>query len=255
MTPATPYPQAVPPSQTDSIDGTDPPPILEVRDVRKAFGSLQALAGCNFTIREGEIVGLIGPNGSGKTTLFNIIAGYMRADGGEIRFRGRELQTLRPFQIARLGVGRTFQVTRIFPKMTLIENLLLPRGAGNRAAQAAALLDLAGLAELRDVYANDLSFGQQRLLSIIQVLMLDPALILLDEPAAGVHPNMQHKIVELMHGLNADGKTFLVIEHNMDLVMNHCRRIIVLNMGAKIAEGAPHEIRQNETVLAAYFGS
>jgi ABC-type branched-subunit amino acid transport system ATPase component len=255
MNPATQYRQAIPQPRTGPIDGGDARPMLEVRDVRKSFGSLQALAGCSFTIREGEIVGLIGPNGSGKTTLFNIIAGYMRPDGGEIRFRGRELQTLRPFQIARLGVGRTFQVTRIFPKMTLIENLLLPRGAGNRAAQAAALLDLAGLAELRDVYANDLSFGQQRLLSIIQVLMLDPALILLDEPAAGVHPNMQHKIVELMHGLNADGKTFLVIEHNMDLVMNHCRRILVLNMGTKIAEGAPHEIRQNETVLAAYFGS
>jgi ABC-type branched-subunit amino acid transport system ATPase component len=255
MTSATQDRQAIPPSRTSPIDGSDARPILEVRDVRKTFGSLQALAGCSFTIREGEIVGLIGPNGSGKTTLFNVIAGYMRADGGEIRFRGRELQTLRPFQIARLGVGRTFQVTRIFPKMTLIENLLLPRGGGNRAAQAAALLDLAGLADLRDAYANDLSFGQQRLLSIIQVLMLDPALILLDEPAAGVHPIMQHKIVELMHRLNADGKTFLVIEHNMDLVMNHCRRILVLNMGTKIAEGAPHEVRQNETVLAAYFGS
>jgi ABC-type branched-subunit amino acid transport system ATPase component len=229
--------------------------ILDVRDVRKAFGSLQALAGCSFTIREGEIVGLIGPNGSGKTTLFNVIAGYMRADDGEIRFRGTDLQRLRPFQIARLGIGRTFQVTRIFPKMTLIENLLLPRGAGNRATQAAALLDLAGLSDLRDAYANDLSFGQQRLLSIIQVLMLDPALILLDEPAAGVHATMQNKIVELMHRLNADGKTFLVIEHNMDLVMNHCQRIVVLNMGTKIAEGTPLEIRQNETVLAAYFGT
>jgi neutral amino acid transport system ATP-binding protein len=255
MSPATQYRQAAPPSRTDPIDGSDARPILEVREVRKAFGSLQALAGCSFTIREGEIVGLIGPNGSGKTTLFNVIAGYTRADGGEIRFRGTEIHTLRPFQIARLGVGRTFQVTRIFPKMTLTENLLLPRGAGDRAAQAAALLDLAGLADLRDAYANDLSFGQQRLLSIIQVLMLDPALILLDEPAAGVHPIMQHRIVELMHRLNAEGKTFLVIEHNMDLVMNHCRRILVFNMGAKIAEGAPYEIRQNEAVLAAYFGS
>jgi ABC-type branched-subunit amino acid transport system ATPase component len=247
--------QVMPPSGPGPLDRGDARIILDVRDVRKTFGSLQALAGCSFTIREGEIVGLIGPNGSGKTTLFNVIAGYMRADGGEIRFRGTDLQKLRPFQIARLGIGRTFQVTRIFPKMTLIENLLLPTGAGNRAAQAAALLDLAGLSDLRDAYANDLSFGQQRLLSIIQVLMLNPALILLDEPAAGVHPTMQNKIVELMHRLNADGKTFLVIEHNMDLVMNHCQRILVLNMGAKIAEGAPHEIRQNEIVLAAYFGT
>jgi ABC-type branched-subunit amino acid transport system ATPase component len=247
--------QAMRPSRTGSLDRPDARTILDVRDVRKTFGSLQALAGCSFTIHEGEIVGLIGPNGSGKTTLFNVIAGYMPMDGGEIRFRGRDLQKLRPFQIARLGIGRTFQVTRIFPRMTLIENLLLPAGAGDRAAQAAALLDLVGLSDLRDAYANDLSFGQQRLLSIIQVLMLDPALILLDEPAAGVNPTMQIKIVELMHRLNADGKTFLVIEHNMDLVMNHCQRILVLNMGTKIAEGAPHEIRQNEAVLAAYFGT
>jgi ABC-type branched-subunit amino acid transport system ATPase component len=232
-------------------------PMLEIRDLTKTFGGLRALADCSFAIDAGDIVGLIGPNGSGKTTLFNIIAGYLPKDAGAVRFRGEDLGGLRPFQIARKGIARTFQVTRIFPKMTLIENLVLPAGGGggDRLARAAALLELVDLAELRDEYAHDLSFGQQRLLSIIQVLMLDPTLILLDEPAAGVNPTMQNKIIELMHHLNAEGKTFLVIEHNMDLVMNHCRRIVVLNMGRKIAEGTPDQVRRNEAVLAAYFGA
>jgi branched-chain amino acid transport system ATP-binding protein/branched-chain amino acid transport system permease protein len=234
----------------------DPAPaLLEVRGVRKTFGGLQALAGCSFSVAEREIVGLIGPNGSGKTTLFNIIAGYLPQDGGSVRFRGQDLQDLRPFQIARRGIARTFQVTRIFPKMTLLENLILPAGAGHRRAKARELLDLVGLADLEYEYANDLSFGQQRLLSIVQVLMLDPTLILLDEPAAGVNPTMQNRIVALMRQLNAAGKTFLIIEHNMDLVMNNCSRVIVLNMGGKIAEGTPQEVRRNEAVLAAYFGA
>jgi neutral amino acid transport system ATP-binding protein len=247
--------QATRPSHIGALDRADAEIILDIRDVRKSFGGLHALVGCNLMVREGEIIGLIGPNGSGKTTLFNVVTGNVPMDSGKIRFRGRDLQGLRPFQIARLGIGRTFQVTRIFPQMTLIENLIVPAGAHNRSARATALLDLVGLADLRDEYASDLSFGQQRLLSLIQVLMLDPALILLDEPAAGVNPTMQNKIVEVMHRLNAEGKTFLVIEHNMDLVMNHCQRIVVLNMGKKIAEGAPHDIRQDEAVLAAYFGT
>jgi ABC-type branched-subunit amino acid transport system ATPase component len=230
-------------------------PILDVRAVSKRFDGLRALVNCSFSVADGEIVGLIGPNGSGKTTLFNIIAGYMTLDSGDICLRGRSIGGLRPFQVARCGIGRTFQVTRIFPKMTLIENLMLPAGEGDRRAKATALLDLVGLADQRDEYANDLSFGQQRLLSIIQVLMLDPALILLDEPAAGVNPTMQHRITELIQRLNAQGKSFLIVEHNMDLMMSLCGRMVVLNMGEKIAEGAPHDIRQNEAVLAAYFGA
>ena len=231
------------------------PPLLEIRNVGKRFGGLHALADCSFTVDEGDIVGLIGPNGSGKTTLFNIIAGYTPKDDGEILFRGENLDGLRPFQVARKGIARTFQVTRIFPKMTLLENLALPAGAGDRRLRAHELLELVGLLDLRDEYANDLSFGQQRLLSIIQVLMPNPALILLDEPAAGVNPVMQKTIVALMHQLNAEGKTFLVIEHNMDLVMNNCRRVVVLNMGRKIADDAPAAVRENDAVLAAYFGA
>ncbi len=230
-------------------------PILEIQDVRKSFGGVHALAGCGFSVGEGEIVGLIGPNGSGKTTLFNTIVGYLPLDGGRILYRGENVTGLPPYQIARKGIGRTFQVTRIFPKMTLMENVTLPTRNAAAGVRAHELLEFVGLADLRDEYASDLSFGQQRLLSIIQVLMLDPGLILLDEPAAGVNPVMQKKLLELIHYLNEEGRTFLIIEHNMDVVMNNCERVVVLSMGEKIAEGSPEEVRRDETVLTAYFGA
>ena len=230
-------------------------PILEIHDVRKSFGGVHALAGCGFSVGEGEIVGLIGPNGSGKTTLFNTIVGYLPLDGGRILYRGEDVTGLPPYQIARKGIGRTFQVTRIFPKMTLLENVTLPTGNAAANERAHELLEFVGLADLRDEYASDLSFGQQRLLSIIQVLMLDPGLILLDEPAAGVSPVMQKKLLELIHYLNEDGRTFLIIEHNMDVVMNNCERVVVLSMGEKISEGSPEEVRRDEAVLTAYFGA
>ncbi|MCY4382102.1 MAG: ABC transporter ATP-binding protein [Nitrospinae bacterium] len=230
-------------------------PILEIHDVRKSFGGVHALAGCGFSVGEGEIVGLIGPNGSGKTTLFNTIVGYLPLDDGRILYRGENVTGLPPYQIARKGIGRTFQVTRIFPKMTLLENVTLPTGSADANDRAYELLELVGLADLQDEYASDLSFGQQRLLSIIQVLMLDPWLILLDEPAAGVNPVMQKKLLELIHYLNEEGRTFLIIEHNMDVVMNNCERVVVLSMGEKIAEGSPDEVRRDEAVLTAYFGA
>ncbi len=230
-------------------------PILEIHDVRKSFGGVHALAGCGFSVGEGEIVGLIGPNGSGKTTLFNTIVGYLPLDDGRILYRGENVTGLPPYQIARKGIGRTFQVTRIFPKMTLLENVTLPTGSADANDRAHELLELVGLADLHDEYASDLSFGQQRLLSIIQVLMLDPWLILLDEPAAGVNPVMQKKLLELIHYLNEEGRTFLIIEHNMDVVMNNCERVVVLSMGEKIAEGSPDEVRRDEAVLTAYFGA
>ncbi len=230
-------------------------PILEIHDVRKSFGGVHALAGCGFSVGEGEIVGLIGPNGSGKTTLFNTIVGYLPLDDGRILYRGENVTGLPPYQIARKGIGRTFQVTRIFPKMTLLENVTLPTGSADANDRAHELLELVGLADLQDEYASDLSFGQQRLLSIIQVLMLDPWLILLDEPAAGVNPVMQKKLLELIHYLNEEGRTFLIIEHNMDVVMNNCERVVVLSMGEKIAEGSPDEVRRDEAVLTAYFGA
>lgn len=230
-------------------------PLLDVRDVKKAFDSLQALSECSFQVHQREIVGLIGPNGSGKTTLFNVLTGSLPPDGGRILFRGENIGGLRPYQIARKGIGRTFQITRIFPKMTLLENLILPARSPDPVPRALELLDLVGLASYKEEYASDLSFGQQRLLSLAQVLMLDPVLILLDEPAAGINPTMQNKMIDLIHRLNAAGKTFVIVEHDMDLVMNHCQRIIVLSVGRKIAEGTPQEIRRNEAVLAAYFGT
>ena len=230
-------------------------PILEIHDVRKSFGGVHALAGCGFSVGEGEIVGLIGPNGSGKTTLFNTIVGYLPLDGGRILYRGENVTGLPPYQIARKGIGRTFQVTRIFPKMTLLENATLPTRNTTASDRAHELLEFVGLSDLQDEYASDLSFGQQRLLSIIQVLMLDPGLILLDEPAAGVSPMMQKKLLELIHHLNEEGRTFLIIEHNMDVIMNNCERVVVLSMGEKIAEGSPDEVRRDEAVLTAYFGA
>jgi len=229
-------------------------PLLDIRNVRKSFDSLQALGGCSFQVQPREILGVIGPNGSGKTTLFNIIAGFMPPDDGELVFQGRNITGLAPHQIARRGIGRTFQITRIFPKMTLLENLLLPARVADPQKQAHEYLSLIGMSELRDEYASDLSFGQQKLLSLMQVLMLDPALILLDEPAAGINPTLLKRLLELVHRLNDAGKTFMIIEHNMDVVMQHCVRIVVLSLGQKIAEGAPDEIRSDERVLEAYFG-
>lgn len=228
--------------------------ILHVRNVSKSFHSLQVLSDCSFSVEKGQIVGLIGPNGAGKTTLFNLITGFLPLDRGQILFKGEDITRLKPYIIARKGIGRTSQITRIFPKMTLLENLILPARADNAKERALELLKLAELTDLKDEYASDLSFGQQRLLSLMQVLMLDPALILLDEPAAGINPTMQNKIIDLIHCLNDTGKTFIIIEHDMDVIMKHCDRIIVLSFGQKIAEGTSQEIRSNETVLKAYFG-
>mgnify|MGYP003346734739 CR=1 FL=1 len=179
---------------------------------------------------------------------------FFAPDGGRIVLHGENIAGLQPYEIARRGIGRTFQITRIFPKMTLLENLLLPARGPDAAARAQDYLAMVGLADLRDEYASDLSFGQQKLLSLMQVLMLDPALILLDEPAAGINPTLLNRLIELVHRLNDAGKTFMIIEHNMDVVMRHCHRIVVLSLGQKIADGPPAAIRRDERVLAAYFG-
>lgn len=228
--------------------------ILDVRNVKKSFHRLQALSACSFSVERGKIIGLIGPNGAGKTTLFNLMTGFLAPDSGRILFNGEDITGLKPYLIARKGIGRTSQITRIFPKMTLSENLILPARMANAKERAFQLLELAGLMDLRDEYGSDLSFGQQKLLSLMQILMLDPSLVLLDEPAAGINPTMQNKIVSLIHRLNDLGKTFIIIEHDMEVIMNHCHKIIVLCFGEKIAEGTSEEIRRNEQVLKAYFG-
>ncbi len=228
--------------------------LLDIKAVSKCFHSLQAVSNCSFSIEEGKIIGLIGPNGAGKTTLFNLITGFLSLDSGQIFFKGEDITGIKPYVIARKGIARTSQITRVFPKMTLLENLGLPARGPHAKDRALELLRLVDLADQKEEYASDLSYGQQKLLSLMQVLMLDPSLILLDEPAAGINPTMQNKIINLIHHLNETGKTFIIIEHDMEVIMKHCHRIIVLSFGQKIAEGTCDEIRNNETVLKAYFG-
>lgn len=228
--------------------------ILRIENIVKGFGGLKVLDDCSFEVEEGRIVGLIGPNGAGKTTLFDVISGVIRSDGGRILFKEKDLTSLKPYEIAQQGIGRTFQITRIFPKMTLLENMTVIATVERAEERVLELLELAELIDLKDEYASNLSFGQEKLLSLIRVLMFSPSLVLLDEPAAGINPTMQNKIMDLIHRLNDDGVSFLIIEHDMDVIMGHCEKIVTLNFGRKIAEGTPDDIRTNKEVLEAYFG-
>jgi branched-chain amino acid transport system ATP-binding protein len=231
-------------------------PILKIDDVVKKFGEVAALDHCSFTIEAGTITGLIGPNGAGKTTLFNLITGVIQPDEGHIYLKGEEITGKKPYQIARRGVGRTYQIIRIFPRMTLLENLIVVGKGTERATaeRALELLRLVKLDEKREDYASDLSFGQQKLLSLAQVLMLDPELILLDEPAAGINPTLQNELMGLIHRLNEQGKTFIIVEHDMNVIMTHCQNAIALNYGQKIAEGSCSLIQKDERLLEHYFG-
>jgi branched-chain amino acid transport system ATP-binding protein len=231
-------------------------PILRIEEVVKKFGEVVALDHCSFEIEPGSITGLIGPNGAGKTTLFNLITGVLQPDSGHIYFKGEEITGKKPYEIARKGVGRTYQIIRIFPKMTLLENLIVVgKGRERRVIDKAMdLLQLVRLSDKKDDYASDLSFGQQKLLSMAQVLMLNAELILLDEPAAGINPTLQNELMTLIHQLNREGKTFIIVEHDMNVIMGHCQNAIALNYGQKIAEGTCSEIQRNESLLEHYFG-
>jgi len=231
-------------------------PILRIEEVVKKFGKVPALDHCSFDIERGSITGLIGPNGAGKTTLFNLITGVLQPDTGHVYFNGEDITGKKPHEIARKGVGRTYQIIRVFPGMTLLENLIVV-GKGRESSvieRAMELLDLVKLVDKKDDYASELSFGQQKLLSLAQVLMLDAELILLDEPAAGINPTLQNELMTLIHQLNSQGKTFMIVEHDMNIVMGHCGHAIALNYGQKIAEGTCKEIQDNETLLEHYFG-
>jgi len=234
----------------------EPIPILRIEEVVKKFGEVVALDHCSFDIEPGSITGLIGPNGAGKTTLFNLITGVLQPDSGRIYFKEEKITGKKPHEIARKGVGRTYQIIRIFPKMTLLENLIVVgKGKGGKVTEKAMeLLHLVKLSEKKDDYASDLSFGQQKLLSLAQVLMLDAQLILLDEPAAGINPTLQNELMTLIHQLNKEGKTFIVVEHDMNVIMGHCQKVIALNYGQKIAEGSCSVIQKDETLLEHYFG-
>jgi branched-chain amino acid transport system permease protein len=241
-------------------------PLLEVRGVTKRFGGLTAVDGADLTVAEGSITALIGPNGSGKTTLFNLITGNMTADAGEIAFAGERIDKRQPWTRGHLGLGRTFQVTRLFKEMTVLQNVVapLPDGklrtmfadavSGAEAGRARELLDIVGLGKLADQRAGQLSYGQQKLVELAQVLMLEPKLILLDEPAGGVNPSLLGRLTEVIRELNRSGVTFLVVEHNIPMVLDLCDPVYVFARGRAIAQGPPGEIRNDPVVLDAYLG-
>ena len=240
--------------------------LLEAQNVSKAFGGIHALESCSIAVEPGTITGLIGPNGSGKTTLFNVITGYETVDQGEIRYDGRSITNAAPDQVFRLGIGRTFQLTRIFPRLTVLENMhvaaqrqgtkaLLSRwSSSHEQKRALELLDFVGIVRLKDFPAVNLSYGQKKLLEFAYILIAEPRVILLDEPAGGINPTMINNLSGHIRTLNQQGVTFLVVEHNMEFVMGLCNTIIVLHRGSKIAEGSPVQVRNNPAVLEAYLG-
>jgi ABC-type branched-subunit amino acid transport system ATPase component len=234
--------------------------MLEVEDVSKRFGGVAALDGCSFSVAEGTVMGLIGPNGSGKTTLFDLLTGFARPDRGRLVYRSRLINGLRPDRISRLGIGRTFQLTRIFPRLSVLQNLqvAVPRSGheGPGAERAYELLDLLALARLAHQPAGRLSFGQQKLLELGSVMMARPRLVLLDEPAGGVNPVLLETIEARIRHLNEEeGTTFLIVEHNMGFVMELCDPVVVLAHGRRIAQGSPAEVSADPVVLDAYLGS
>ena len=248
--------------------------MLEIEDLVKDFGGVRALDHCSLKVEQGSITGLIGPNGAGKTTLFNVVSGFHRPDGGEVWFKGESIGSLPANKVFAKGLTRTFQIPRELKDMTVLENLMLvPKGQLGeilwapwfrpRAVRtveretrdkALEMLSFVNLVDLKDEYAGRLSAGQKKLLELARALMGEPEMILLDEPGAGVNPVLMEKLVEYIAQLRAQGITFLLIEHDMDLVMNLCNPVIVMNYGRKLAEGPPEEIKNDERVLEAYLG-
>ncbi len=233
------------------------PTILEARDISIRFGGVQALNSATLTFKPGAITGVIGPNGSGKSTLFNVVTGLTRPDDGQVLFQGRDITGLASHEINRLGIGRTFQLVRLFDRMTTIENLVVVARGDAAAArrQGEELLELVALQHLRDEYAGNLSYGQRKLVEFVRLMMTDPALVMLDEPFAGVNPIMEERLLEQLAGWQRDGRTIVVTDHEMKIMMEICEEIFVLDYGEVIAHGTPAEVRANERVMEAYFGS
>ncbi len=230
--------------------------ILVVEEVSKRFGGRIALDAASLEVRRGSITGVIGPNGSGKSTLFNIVAGALPPDGGRVRINGRDTTRHGPAQVCREGVGRTFQISRLFAEMTVLENLVaIAHGKSDVQAveRAGELLDFLEITGLRDKWGSELSYGQRKLVEIARALMLEPTLMLLDEPFAGINPRLQNRIVEHLDALRRNGLTLFFIDHEMRIVLEVCDELYVLAEGRVIARGAPDVVRADPAVAEAYF--
>ena len=264
------------PAEGGAARGAAAGPLLRVEDVHKAFGGLIAVDGASFAIRRGTISGLIGPNGAGKTTLFNLISGFLPPDRGRVVFDGEDITGRRPHRVFLAGLCRTFQIPREFKELTVLENLMVvpPNQLGERLwapwvrarairaeeaeirDKALGVLDLLKLGALASAPARTLSGGQKKLLELARALMGDPAMLLLDEPGAGVNPTLMKELSRAIQQLVAErGVTVLLIEHDMDLVMGICDPVIVMSQGRTLAEGTPDAIRRDPRVLEAYLGS
>jgi branched-chain amino acid transport system ATP-binding protein len=236
------------------------PPIIEASGLTKRFGGIVAVRDLEFAVRPGELVGLIGPNGSGKTTTINMMTGHLKPSGGHVRVRGTRADGMPPSRFAALRVGRTFQITQLFSRMTLLENMLVPglaRPHSHRkeaTRQARVHLDFLGLSKLEGLQAKNLSGGQQKLLELGRALMLDPDILFLDEPFAGVNPFLRDEIIVLIQKLHAEGRTFVIVDHDIEAIQRLVNRLVVMARGEKIADGTVAQVSHDPDVLRAYAG-
>jgi len=240
--------------------------LLEIQSLSKSFGGIKAVNGCSFSVEEGTITALIGPNGAGKTTVFNLISGLLKPDSGKILFNGERIDGLQPHQITRKGISRTFQISRDLMEMTVLENLIVQSPTQrfwdlfqsgilhHEEERAMELLDFVGIAHLADEKAKNLSYGQKKLMEFAATLMTEPRLVLLDEPAGGINPALMENIVERIERLNKQGVTFLIVEHNMDVVMNLSHSVVVMAHGEVLTQDTPEIVRRDPIVLDAYLG-
>jgi branched-chain amino acid transport system ATP-binding protein len=262
-------------TETDDTQ-TEESPLLRVRDLEKSFGGITAVDGVSFDVAQGTMTGLIGPNGAGKSTTFDLITGVQAPDNGRVVFDGTDITGNRPYQNTNRGLVRTFQIARELDEMTVLENVMLapqnqlgeelwrsvlPGARDGVVAQETELreeawetLEFFEIDHLAEEYAGSLSGGQRKLLEMARVLMTDPDMVLLDEPLAGVNPTLEEKLLERLHELRDEGYTFLLVEHDMDIIMNNCDPLIVMHQGQLLTAGSPAEVQNDERVLDAYFG-
>ena len=257
-------------------DGTSRSTPLEVESLRKTFGGIVAVDDISFDVEEGTLTGLIGPNGAGKSTTFNLITGMLDPDSGTVRFDGEDITGMEPYEVSNQGLARTFQIARELEEMTVLENMMLaPTGQIGESLWRSVLpitrgdvreqeteqlervwevLDFFEIDNLADEYARNLSGGQRKLLEMARALLTDPDMLLLDEPFAGVNPSLEKRLLKHIHELREDGYTFLIVEHDMDLIMQNCERVIVMHQGRILEDGTPAEIKESEEVIEAYLG-